>query len=55
MSRTTALLLLLFLGVIQLVWLFRVWRKDGFLATLKLFIYGVVSAVITALQYEMDL
>lgn len=46
---------MLVLAVGQLAWLFVTWRKDGFGAAFKLFLYGIVSSVGVALQYEMGL
>lgn len=55
MSKMTLLLLLLAIYLFQLVWLAKVWRRDGFFASLKLFFYGVLSAVAYALRDVIDL
>lgn len=55
MSRLSWLVLLLLVSLFQLVWLFRVWRRDGFGAAIKLFFYGVLSAFGVFMQYELGL
>lgn len=50
MSKMTLLLITLAISLFQLFWLIKVWRRDGFFASLKLFFYGVLSAAAYALQ-----
>lgn len=55
MSRITMLGLLVALGFVQLYWLFSTWRRDGFGAAFKLFLYGVLSSIGVFMQYELGL
>lgn len=55
MSRITLLLVLLGIALFQLVWLFNVWRRDGFVASFKLFFYGFLSSVCVGLQNLLGL
>lgn len=55
MTRLTALLILLGASLLQLVWLISVWRRDGFAAAAKLFLFACLSGFIVAFQYEIGL
>jgi len=55
MSRISLLVVLLVIAVVQFVWVFRIWRRDGVAAALRLMLYGVLSAVGVAMQYELGL
>lgn len=50
MSRLTLLLVLLGISLFQLVWLIKVWRRDGFVASFKLFFYGFLTGMSLLLQ-----
>lgn len=55
MTRLHLLLILLVLSVGQLYWLISVWRKHGFLAALKLFLYGALASAIVELLDLLEL
>lgn len=42
--------LLLVISLVQLVWLFFEWRRQGFFSALKLFVYGLLSAFAVYIQ-----
>ena len=55
MSRLAWLVVLLVVSLGQLVWVVLVWRGDGFVAALKLFLYGFLSSFTMFMQFELGL